>query len=234
MPGTSPCVAIPAERDRVPDSVVGRAPGAVRLRGWVVERPEVLDRQHRDDDADQQQRDRDSPAQDVAHARKLAGRRWPGLQSRDAVHRSQGRRRARPGQHAGQLHGRRRGRGGRDRVRCPSPARRLRPRRGLAWRPRRPRPGQRPALGGPRLGRRRPPRAAHAGRGARRARRPAARPGPLRPRPQGGRARGRDHRRAARARPARAGDGLDDGDVEPRVVARLGAARSNAAGRCRR
>ena len=51
------------------------------------------------------------------------------------------------------------------------------------------------------------------------------------PRPEAGRARGRDRRRARRARPARAGDGLDDGDPEHRGDRASSSRASRAAGR---
>ena len=89
--------------------------------------------------------------------------------------------------------------------------------------PGRPARRERPAARRPRLGRRPPPRAAHPRRGARRVRAPAARPAALRPRPEGRRARGRGRRGARRARPDRAGDGLDDGARERRLPARRGA-----------
>ena len=60
---------------------------------------------------------------------------------------------------------------------------------------------------------RRAPHAAGADRGARRLPRAAARQGRDRPRHQAARARGGDRRGAARARPDRAGDDLDDGAV---------------------
>ena len=78
------------------------------------------------------------------------------------------------------------------------------------------------ADGRPRLGGRGEPAAAAADRGARRLPRAAARQGRDRPRHQAAGTRGGVRRGAARARPDRPGDDLDDGDAHAETCARTG------------